>query len=106
MQSSVLEQTGKTPTDPNRIGDMAEYYAVTWLWDNGYNVFKNAGCTGEVDLIAMKDGDIILIDVKTTRSTCRASSHRTPLQKKLGVRLLDFNADNRSLRWKEHKDVS
>ena len=25
----------------NRKGDFAEYYAVTWLWDNGYEVFKN-----------------------------------------------------------------
>ena len=31
---------------------MAEYYAVTWLWDNGYEVFRNCGCTGSVDLIA------------------------------------------------------
>ena len=30
---------------------MAEYYAVTWLWDNGYEVFKNCGCTGAIDLI-------------------------------------------------------
>jgi Holliday junction resolvase-like predicted endonuclease len=102
----VLEQTGKKRTDPNRIGDMAEYYAVTWLWDNGYNVFKNAGCTGEVDLIAMKDGEIILIDVKTQRSGVKASSRRSKLQKDLGVQLLDFNADTRTLRFKAHKDVS
>ena len=25
----------------SRKGDLAEYYAVTWLWDNGYEVFKN-----------------------------------------------------------------
>ena len=24
----------------SRKGDLAEYYAVTWLWDNGYEVFK------------------------------------------------------------------
>lgn len=53
---------------PSRLGDVAEYAAVTWLWDQGFEVFKNAGCTGPVDLIAMdKDGKIILLDVKTYR---------------------------------------
>ena len=41
---------------PSRTGDFSEYYAVTWLWDSGYEVFVNAGCTGPIDLIAYKDG--------------------------------------------------
>ena len=40
---------------PNRTGDIAEHYAVTWLWDNGYEVFKNCGCTGPIDIIAKDD---------------------------------------------------
>ena len=51
--------------DRSRKGDLAEYYAVTWLWDNGYEVFQNAGCTGLVDMIAMKDGTTTFVDVKT-----------------------------------------
>ena len=39
--------------DPSRVGDLAEHYAITWLWDNGYHVFKNCGCTGPVDIVAM-----------------------------------------------------
>ena len=35
----------------NRKGDLAEFYAVTWLWDNGYEVFKNCGCDGFIDLV-------------------------------------------------------
>lgn len=85
---------------------MSEYYAVTWLWDNGYYVYKNAGCTGPIDLIAMKGAEVKLIDVKTTRSTVRASSHRTATQKELGVVILEFNADTRKLRFKEHKNVT
>ena len=23
-------------TDPSRIGDIAEFYALTWFWDQGY----------------------------------------------------------------------
>jgi hypothetical protein len=92
--------------DPNLQGDIAEYYAVTWLWDNGYHVFKNAGCTGPIDIIAMKDGKFTLIDVKTVRNNVRAASNRSPLQKELGVVLLDFNADTRQLHFKEHRDVT
>ena len=52
----------------SRKGDMAEYYAVTWLWDNGYEVFKNCGCTGLADLIVRDTkGNLILIDVKTAQ---------------------------------------
>ena len=36
----------------NMKGDLAEFYAVTWLWDNGYEVFKNCGCDGFIDLVA------------------------------------------------------
>ena len=36
----------------NRIGDLSEYYAVTWLWDEGYEVFTNAGSDGLIDMIA------------------------------------------------------
>jgi hypothetical protein len=31
------------PHDDSRKGDIAEFYAVTWLWDNGYEVFRNCG---------------------------------------------------------------
>ena len=52
------------PKDSSRKGDLAEYYAVTWLWDHGYEVFKNTGCTGPIDMIAIKEGETILVDVK------------------------------------------
>ena len=97
--------------DTNRKGDFAEYYAVTWLWDNGYEVFQNSGCTGPIDMISMDNkGNILLIDVKTTHSNnnndkqpnCKKT--RTKLQQKLGVKLLGFNHDTRELTFIEHKD--
>jgi Holliday junction resolvase-like predicted endonuclease len=106
MQTLTTVKTGQTHTDPNLIGDMSEYYAVTWLWDNGYLVYKNAGCTGPVDLVAMKGSEVILIDVKTTRTAHNAASYRTDLQKELGVVILEYNADTRKLRFKEHRDVT
>ena len=92
--------------DISRKGDFAEYYAVTWLWDSGYEVFQNSGCTGPIDMIAMdKEGNIILIDVKTIsnsngKAVCGTS--RSKVQKKLGVKLLCFDSETRELRFANH----
>jgi Holliday junction resolvase-like predicted endonuclease len=91
----------------SRKGDFAEFYAVTWLWDNGYEVFVNAGCNGPIDMIAFKDGETIFIDVKTQRFDGRRkvktiSNARTKEQENLGVVLLAFNPDTRKLKWVEH----
>ena len=93
----------------NRKGDFAEFYAVTWLWDNGYEVFLNAGRTGAVDMIAMKDGETVLVDVKTAVydpavDKCTQRRVRTDEQKKLGVVFLSFDPDTRKLRWVEHRE--
>tara|TARA_R110002051_G_scaffold323783_1_gene418524 strand:+ start:1468 stop:1800 length:333 start_codon:yes stop_codon:yes gene_type:complete len=100
-------------TCANRKGDFAEYYAVTWLWDNGYEVFQNSGCSGPVDMIAMdKKGKIILIDVKTLKKDNRykpksynCTGHtRTKKQISLGVQILLFHPETRDLRFSEHKE--
>lgn len=90
-----------------RKGDLAEYYAVTWLWDNGYEVFQNSGCTGPIDMIAMKKGQSTLIDVKTMSKdkgtpNYRGKISRTETQKQLGVKFLLFNPETRKLRWSRH----
>lgn len=99
--------------DVNRTGDVAEHYAITWLWDQGFDVFKNSGCTGPIDMISFdrKNGDIVLIDVKTGNRDLRwpdcknfnNTGFRTPLQKQLGVRILSFNPVTRKLHYVEHK---
>lgn len=104
-----MEKAGqKLISDSNRKGDFAEYYAVTWLWDNGYEVFKNSGSTGMIDLIAIRDGEITLIDVKTDKVNSLYkdfSSHRTQAQKEAGVVLLSFDPRTRKCRFvKHHKD--
>tara|TARA_R110002012_G_scaffold81295_5_gene205746 strand:- start:1575 stop:1883 length:309 start_codon:yes stop_codon:yes gene_type:complete len=95
----------------SRTGDFAEYYAVTWLWDNGYEVFQNSGCTGPVDMVAIdKNGKTILIDVKTKSKDKRYKSMkatsgggRTKKQIELGVQILAFDPRNRSLRFVDHR---
>ena len=99
--------------DKSRKGDLAEYYAVTWLWDNGYEVFKNTGCSGPIDLISMKDGEMTLVDVKTMSINYESTNEdeieyrnkrvRTKAQQKLGVRLLSFNPKTRKLKWINHE---
>ena len=93
----------------SRKGDFAEYYAVTWLWDNGYEVFQNSGCSGPVDMIALdKKGKTVLIDVKTFNKDNRWNGTwtntytRSKKQIKIGVKLLGFNPETRELRFVEH----
>lgn len=101
----------------SRLGDLAEFYAVTWLWDQGYEVFLNPGSSGAIDMIAYKDGEIILIDVKTEskdkrhlsgtrayRGSYRLTRSRSQEQAKLGVVILGFNPKTRKFRWVEHKE--
>jgi len=82
---------------------MAEFYAVTWLWDNGFEVFVNAGATGPVDMVAInKEGEAMLIDVKSSKGY--SPSGRTDWQKEHSVNYLIFNPETRGLRFVEHKD--
>ena len=92
----------KTKHDPSRIGDLAEHYAVTWLWDNGYHVFKNCGCTGPVDIVALDPkGQIKLIDVKSYKDG--RLSAKTTEQKDLGVQYLHYNSETRKCRFVRHR---
>ena len=88
--------------EPNRLGDMAEHYAITWLWDKGYHVFKNCGCTGPADIVAIcPSGETLLIDVKSYKDG-RLSS-KTPDQRKLGVQYLHYNSETRKCRFVKHR---
>ncbi len=99
--------------DTNRKGDLGEYYAVTWLWDQGYEVFKNAGCTGPIDLIAynLKTQETLLIDVKSfTRDPRDGRYSKTPkersrLQKEQNIVQLGFNPVTRKLRFIHHRET-
>ena len=94
----------------SRKGDLAEFYAVTWLWDQGYEVFPNAGSQGMVDMVAWhpETEKIILIDVKMVRTNKKDKDHyrksRTAAQKEKNICYLLYNADTRQLRFVEHQD--
>ena len=104
IQSMGSGEVGQTLTDGNRLGDLAELYTLTWLWDEGYEVFHNAGCTGPVDIVALKDGEVHLFDVKHNSSKKANNARgRTPLQKKMGVKYIMFNPKTRKLRIVKHR---
>ena len=98
----------KRTSSTSRVGDLSEYYAVTWLWDQGYEVFPNAGSTGMADMIAWNPvtEKFILIDVKTVqdRSKKQGDPVRTKLQTAKNIRILLYNKDTRQLRFVEHRD--
>ena len=80
--------------------------------DNWYPSFLNAGSSGPVDMIAMdKDGNTILIDVKTMQKDYRTTNNiytqrkqRTEIQKDLGVNIVSFNPKTRKLNFVNHKE--
>ena len=99
--------------DTKRKGDISEHYAVTWLWEQGYEVFKNSGCSGAIDLIAMdSEGNMTLIDVKTAKKDSRRKDKYVsigggklrPDQKKLGVVHLVFYPNSKDCRFVDHRD--
>jgi len=98
--------TDKEKVNTSRKGDFAEYYAVTWLWDQGFEVFHNCGCSGPIDMIAVSpEGDIILIDVKTMTTNgekVNQTQKLTPEQYELGVHKLAFNPSTRKLFFVNH----
>ena len=103
--SSKSGHIGQTLTDANRLGDLAEMYAITWLWDEGFEVFHNTGCTGPVDVIGIKNGEVYLFDVKANSSQVKNNTKgRTDLQKELGVQYIIFNPVTRKLRLAKHRN--
>lgn len=51
------------------LGARSELLACVWLSSQGYEVFRNISPYGAIDLLAMKDGKILSLDVKPARTT-------------------------------------
>ena len=106
-QNSKSEVVGQKLTSKTRMGDIAEHYAITWLWDEGFEVFSNSGGSGAIDIVAIKDGEVYLFDVKTLtfhRGIYMIKTSRTKQQIEMGVQLLSFNPKTRKLRLVKHRE--
>jgi hypothetical protein len=85
--------------DRGNKGAYNELLATTWLLQNGYYVFRNVSPHGLVDLIAMKDNQLILIDVKASNIYNGKYMGRTLTddQISLGVKVLTVYDDGKCM---------
>lgn len=72
-------------------------------------MFHNAGCSGAVDIVGIKDNEVYLFDVKTYRGYIngKKSSQPNPRseeQKSLGVQYILFDPATRKLRLRKHRE--
>jgi ATP-dependent exoDNAse (exonuclease V) beta subunit len=68
-------------------------------------VYHNSGCSGAVDIVGIKNGEVYLFDVKMNKNPKKSTAKsRTALQKKLGVQFLLFDPRTRKLRLQKHKE--
>ena len=81
-------------------GKEAENLAQIYFLKKGYHVFNNVSQQGCIDMIVVNDKNKIMkIDVKSVcrrkRDGLKINRSRTPLQKKLGVKILYVDTDKR-----------
>jgi hypothetical protein len=73
------------------LGAHSELTAAAWLLAQGYEVFRNVCAVGLVDIVAWKDGETLLLDVKAQSAP---SPHvLTKAQRKAGVKVLSVLPD-------------
>jgi hypothetical protein len=90
-------------------GRVAELLATTFYLKQKYHVFNNVSSHGPFDLVVVnKEGKTMLIDVKsvTRRTRDNSSIQRTPtpLQNKLGVKILYVDVDKKECRYWKNKE--
>ena len=106
QENTKLELTGQKLTKHHplgsRKGELSELIATTWFWDRGWEVFRNSSSTGPIDLIVLKDGELILIDVKTRPENKRSGYGRTERQKELGVCVFQVDVETNTCSFVEH----
>jgi len=78
-----------------QVGATSELKAAAWLVEQGYETFRNVCSHGPVDFVAIKDGELLKLDVKTARMIHRGSEDRRgsafrlkPKQEAMGVKAL------------------
>ena len=73
------------------FGARNELIACTWLLEQGYEVFRNISQHGDIDIIAMKDGETLYLDAKFSRTG--AENRLRTSQIAAGVKRLNVSRD-------------
>ena len=81
-------------------GKEAENLAQIYFLKKGYHVFNNVSQQGCIDMVVVnKNNEVIKVDVKSVcrrkRDGWKINRCRTPLQKKLDVKILYVDADKK-----------
>jgi len=69
-------------------GAVGELKGILWLLDQGYEVFRNVSGAGPIDIVAIKDGETLRLDVKARSSLKPLLVEVTDEQRNLDVKLL------------------
>ena len=69
-------------------GAWGEVTACAWLLGQGFEVFRNVSPVGLVDVVAMRHGEVLLLDIKSG-----VRSQLEPAQVAAGVLLLTVDGD-------------
>ena len=61
-------------------GSIGEYHAIFKLLEKGYNVYKNAECNGQIDIIleSRETKKLLRIDIKTAKAKLRKNQLNYP----------------------------
>lgn len=76
-------------------GAASELIALIWLLKEGYEVYRNVSSHGIADMVAIKDDEILKIDVKTNSKL--TTSYPSKEQVKNGIKLLVVDLDNEKI---------
>jgi Holliday junction resolvase-like predicted endonuclease len=52
--------------NPRKQGDLGEFSALQWLHEQGYDVYLPLGHSPDIDMIALRDAELLRVQVKTT----------------------------------------
>jgi hypothetical protein len=78
----------KLPPNKKHRGAHGELTACVYLLGEGYEVFRNVSAWGTADLIAIRGGEFLRVDVK---SGCPSTRNPTSVQQQEGVVILHVN---------------
>lgn len=54
--------------DRKHMGAYGELVACAWLLSRGYEVYRNVSAHGRIDVVAMKGGEILKLNIRTMNS--------------------------------------
>ena len=84
--------------DRKHVGARNELLATVWLLKQGYEVFRNVSQHGLIDLIAIKEDEVVFFDVKASgKGFGKTTARLTSEQIKIGVKCIQVSTDDQCI---------